>query len=90
MNDAKIPKPIVLGKFKPPAAGTSLARICNARPVPAAKPELPLSVGGADLARMGGKEEDAPRADLSVSGELIGSRGDIRGTGGLALLSSKW
>jgi hypothetical protein len=30
MTDAKIPKPIPLGKFKPLHADTSLARICAA------------------------------------------------------------
>jgi hypothetical protein len=30
MSDAKTPKPLTLGKFKPLQAGTSLARICTA------------------------------------------------------------
>jgi hypothetical protein len=50
MTDAKTPKPIALGKFKPLLAGTSLARICAAA--------LPGKYTAAEIAKAAGLRED--------------------------------
>src|SRR3979411_677024 len=50
MTDAKTPKPITLGKFKPLLAGTSLARICTAA--------LPGKYTAAEIAKAAGLRED--------------------------------
>jgi hypothetical protein len=50
MTDAKTPKPIALGKFKPLRTGTSLTKICTAA--------LPGKYRAAEIAKAAGLRED--------------------------------